>query len=178
MTPGNEMMGLLAMLAKRSGENVSPELLEFTFRKLAAIGNDEKVCVALEALLENGRRFPTVGEVKDLLGLKASSPEDKGREVAERIYQALGKPWPHVVRDDYVGPIGVEVVKMAGGWSRLGENVMEKDATTHKAQWRELATIVARRGGLGAAPQFDSLSAGEPMAEIKALADVMDVTPK
>ena len=144
-------MALLKMMASRSGDNISPALLDFTARKLAAIGDDERVCAALEALLETGRRFPTVGEVKELLGLKPPSPDDKGREVADRIYFALSKPWKVKRRDDYVGPIGVEIVNLNGGWARLGENVMEAEArrSTRRsgARWRSssLARAVSAR---------------------------------
>lgn len=180
MTPGDEILALLHLLAEQSGEKVSPERLKFTFDRLDAIGHHDQVSAALEVLLEKSRRFPTVAEVKELLGLKPPSPEDKGREVADRIYQALSKPWEAAKRDEFVGPIGAEVVRLNGGWQRLGENVLEAEVTIHKAQWRETAANLARKGGLGAAPTFEMLpeakaSVGLLDDQIKALTEKCSV---
>lgn len=172
----DEIMKYLAMLADQSSENVSPSRLDFMLEKLTELGHHDQVCAALDALLETSRRFPTVGEVKTLLGLAPASPENKGREVAERIFGAITKGWGsslrpevHKQRDEFVGPIGVEVVRMAGGWPRLSE-IKQEDATTHKAQWREFAAIIARKGGLGDAPQFSELPLGEVGDAVAALA--------
>ena len=120
--------------------------------------------------------FPSIAKLRQLAGRGEMSVEDAGRDVAERIYTALTKGWASSLdpavqakRDAFVGPIGCEVVRLQGGWPHLGENVKTKDAVAWKAQWRELAAVVARKGpaALDQGPQWDRLE--KPRPEIEAL---------
>lgn len=164
----------LAIAIPRYAPNVQEKsFLDVWYQELGHL-SPEELRNAYALAVARFDAFPSIRQILELVGRAGESPQDKGREVAERIYHALGRPWSSERRDEYVGPIGVEVVRLAGGWLRLGETVMEKDATTHKAQWREMARIVAEKQGLGAAPGFERL---EPQAEIKALAERHAVAP-
>lgn len=170
---GAKIIAFLALLAEQSGENVSPARIEFMARKLLPFDH-ERVCNALEGLLETARRFPTVAEIKSAMGVNDASDADKGREAAERIYAAICrfgsqmKLWDEIKA--FIGPIGVEVVKMQGGWLQLCETTTNDNSPTLKAQWRELAEVLVRKNVAGDynAPQFPSLSAGF-RAQIKEL---------
>lgn len=159
------LIGLLVLLAEQSGEKVSESRMEFMARRLLPLGAD-RVCGALEKMLDKARRFPTVAEVKTELGIVDApvSDEDKGREVGERIWAALCKWGSQLSRWDeistYIGPIGVEVVKMQGGWQAICDVATNDQAAALKAQWRGLAIILAAKGSRGTLdepPEFGSL---------------------
>lgn len=169
MEPSTRIMKMLAMLADQTGEKVSQERSDFYAERLLPLGADQ-VCEALSRMLETCRRFPTVGEIKSEMGVGEPTDDDKGREVAERIYNAIVRigsingTGEHAKqrRDklaEMLGPVGHTVVEMQGGWNRLCEVVMEENATTWKAQWREFAAVIIRRGGdMSVAPQLEGRS--------------------
>lgn len=175
----------LALLAEQCGEQVSEARAEFMARRLVPLGTDA-VCRVLEDLLETARKFPTVGEVKAAMGVSEPTDEDKAREVAERLWGAISKygrlnsipcvlgfqdndtEKPIYRKDDrweritaYIGPIGEEVAKLQGGWNRICDVATNDNATTLRAQWRELAIVLIkkqRRGGdLDTPPDFGAL---------------------
>ena len=117
--------------------------------------------------------FPSMRQILQLAGQAEAAPEEKGREIADRIWIQLSKgrasslnPDAQKLRDEFVGPIGLQVVQMNGGWLNLAENVMEENATVHKAQWRESAAHLIRKGGLGEAPTYDALPSNEVRRQI------------
>ena len=162
---------MLAMLAEQSGEQVSKHRLEFIVRSLAAHA-DARVVAGLEKLLKTSRRFPTLGEIEAAMGVGEPTDADKGREVGERIYTAIGRwgtqsrnNWPAIA--EYIGPIGVKVVEMQGGWQQVCETTDYDNAGMLKAQWRELAAVLARKeaaGTLDEAPKFAKLPEGASAA--------------
>lgn len=134
-------------------------------------------------------QFPSIKQCLELVGLAPQSAVDKAREVAERIYGGIkrygeitgetGKRrWTEEIAP-YLGDIGVEVVRLGGGWNHLCEVVLDSDATTWKAQWRGTAEAVAKRG-----PDRSQLGPGwdgpalPPLREVEQLADRFDITPK
>lgn len=155
-----QIIGMLAILAEQCSERASDQRLAWMASKLAPHGL--KPCAeAIESLMSSARRFPTVAEIEKEMGVGSASldPEDIGREVADRIYAAIGRfgqtkngrerVW------EYIGPIGVELVRLLGGWEYVCANTLEKDASIHKAQWRESAAILAhkaKRGELNMVP--------------------------
>jgi hypothetical protein len=164
MSPEVQVLALLAMLAEQTGEKVSQARSDFYAERLIPLGAG-RVVEALKRMMDGAKRFPTVNEIKAELGEAPQTAEDKGREVADRIWVSLTRGWASSLspavqaeRDTFVGPIGVEVVRQMGGWQRLGEVCMEDEETTRKAQWRETARIIAQKGGLGAAPQHERLA--------------------
>jgi hypothetical protein len=160
-----KLIALLVLMAEQSGEKVSDPRMEFMVRRLLPLGAD-RVCHALEGLLETSRRFPTVAEVKTAMGITEQTDEDKGREVGERMWAALCRWGSQMSRWDeiagYIGPIGVEVVKMQGGWQAICEVATNDQAATFKAQWRGLAAVLAAKGerGVDEVPDFTALPSG------------------
>lgn len=180
MEPNVKVLALLAMLAEQTGEKISEARGEFMVAKLLPLGA-QAVCQTLEAMLETARRFPTVGEIKAAMGLAQMSDQEAGRAVGERIYAAIAR-YGDCRADrqriwDFIGPIGLEVVRLQGGWDHLCATVQEDDATTWKAQWRELATIVAKQGPNAAPPQYDRLR-GEVRQALALVTAQADVAPK
>lgn len=165
MTPKQKFLVLLAMTAKQTSEQLDEIRAEFYRERLEPLGYD-RANEALSRLLESARRFPTVAEIKAAMGVTDASDDDKAREVGERIWGAIGKYGYQVsvsgqIRvNDYLGPIGVEVARMQGGWNTICEIATMDNGATLKAQWRELAAVIIRkqRGGrLEAPPEFAPL---------------------
>ena len=152
MSDAKRMMMLLAMLAEQAGERVSEGRIEFMVGRLAQLDHGA-VCAALEALLESARRFPTIEEIKSAMGIRAETDGDKARDAAERIYTALCRGWASALnrevmakRDEFAGPVALEVVRLQGGWQNISNVVTEENAATWKAQWRGLAETIIRKG--------------------------------
>src|SRR5689334_17808421 len=84
------VVALLGLLAEQSGEKVSDARLEFIARKLTELGANES-CIALNKMLETARRFPTVAEVKALMGLAEPTARDYGNELAGVILNTIAR---------------------------------------------------------------------------------------
>lgn len=157
-----------------------PHVVEAWYDHLGQLSTLE-LTQAYQAALAKFDSFPSIREVLGVLGRAPPSPEDKAREVAERIWGAIsrfhsvvGTSATALARlraiDDYLGPIGAHVVKVAGGWNQICELATNDNATTLKAQWREFAKVTALKGPahLEAPPTWDVLP--EPAREaIRAL---------
>jgi hypothetical protein len=170
------MVTLAAALPRYAPNTGSHEILGVWYAELGHLSIDA-LRAAYKKAVRSSDGFPSMRQILELCG-ESQTDQDKGREVAERIFAGLSKfgdmngpsgieKWDKQIAP-YLGPIGIEVVKMNGGWNYLCETVTTKDATTWKAQWRGLAETLARKGGLGDAPTFDSLP---PNDAIKALAE-------
>lgn len=153
---------LLAMLAEQSGEQVSRNRLDFIARSLSAHPS-ERVVAGLEKLVRTSRRFPTLGEIEAAMGVAEPSDDDKAREIADRIWGAIERwgstCWPQV--QAYIGPIGVAVVNLQGGWVAVCHAADYDNVGQMKAQWRDSAAAIARKGASGVAleapPDFAKL---------------------
>lgn len=115
--------------------------------------------------------FPSIKQCLEIIGKAPPPPEtfeDKGREVADRIWTAIGKFGAFVGEDarkkkeleEYVGPIGMIVIQMNGGWNNVCDSKLDDEGML-KAQWRGSAIVYAKKGGIGAPPQFDKPSLAE-----------------
>lgn len=175
MTPSDAITKCLQLIAEQCKEQVSLERIVFMVERLLPLG-PERVMQTLSEMLEGARRFPTVAEIKSAMGLVEQSDEDKGREVGERIWGAIckfGSRNDTSVVEAYVGPIGMEVIRMQGGWKVVCDIATYDNAGTLKAQWRELGQVLARKaksGELHTPPDFAQLPAAA-QHEIKLLAD-------
>lgn len=147
-----KIMVRLALLAEQSGEKVSETRLEFTAEKLLQFGED-KVCFALEKLLESSRRFPTIAEIKKEMGIAEPTGRDLGTHVANLMIQAMGKfgslnsAKQATALKLALGDAVWDVVERLGGWNlccdRAGENV-----PSFIAQTRDLVESYASTGML------------------------------
>ncbi len=176
---------LLAALAEQCGEQVMEARLEFMTRRLLALNDLPRVCEALEGLLETAKRFPTVGDIKDAMGMRPASDESLAAEAATRILGAISKYGSQqygsgrdcfAVQQAFIGEIGWHVVNISGGWQFICDSTDNENMLTAKAQWRGMALAAvqsAKRGTLDLAP---ALPPGPAAKAIAALADSCDIT--
>ena len=147
-----DVMMRLAALAEQCGEKPSDFRLEFTVKTLMPLGAD-KVCEALERLMQSARRFPTVAEIKAEMGEADLTPDDEARMIVESIMKGVrqfgevppgNQRTPEAIRLA-IGDGAWEVVCRSGGWNavieRAGENEM-----AFRAQVRDLASAYLRTG--------------------------------
>lgn len=118
--------------------------------------------------------FPSVADVKRLIA-KEPADVDQAIEVSNRIFEAMKKfgPYRQEEANAFLGDIALYVVGKFGGLPHLCENMMAKDATMYRAQFRELALSAIRRyklGQLNVAPTFKALPTTSGNA-VKALVD-------
>ncbi len=148
------------------------QTLDIWFAELGSMSLEEARDVYRSAI-RSLDSFPSIRQVLELAGQAEQSPEDKGREVGERMWAAISRfgycgrlPEVHA----YIGPIGVEVVRMQGGWANVCEIATDDNGAALKAQWRELAAVIARRGSaaLDAPPDFNKLPERARLALAKA----------
>jgi hypothetical protein len=147
-----KIMIRLALLAEQSGDKVSETRLEFTAEKLFEYGH-EKVCAALEKLLESSRRFPTIAEIKTAMGVAEPTGRDLGTHVANLMIQAMGKFGSlNSVKQSTalklaLGDAVWDIVERLGGWNlccdRAGENI-----SSFVAQTRDLVESYSGTGML------------------------------
>lgn len=138
------------------------QTLDLWFQELGGMSTEEANHVYRSAI-RTMDAFPSIRQVLELAGRGERTDEEKGREVAERMWAAIGK-LGYIAKPErlleFIGPIGVEVVRLQGGWKHLCEIATFDNATTLKAQWRELAVIVAKKARadqLDAPPDFAKL---------------------
>jgi hypothetical protein len=184
----------LATAIPRFAPNVKdPALLDAWFAELGKLDTPMLSGVYREAIAKCDA-FPSIRELLQFGGLSPQSDEDKGRDVAERIWSGIGKfgsvngrliidtpekvfalgkndgslekiekteadkKWSVIC--EYLGPIGLAVVKTQGGWNQICNTATNDNQTTLKAQWREYAAVIVRKqksGTIDQAPTFDSL---------------------
>ncbi len=153
------MMQMTKALPRFAPDMTDKETISIWFNELGNLSHQEAVAV-YHAALRKFDSFPSIRQVLELAGHGEPSNEDKGREVAERIWAAIDRfgsqyaetTHRHAEINASIGPIGVEVVRMSGGWNQLCAIATYDNATTIKAQWREMAAAVARKGAAGGAP--------------------------
>lgn len=180
------MVSLAAAIPKYAPNVTDPNVLSTWYDELGLLDLDALRGIYKQAI-KMFDTFPSIRQLLALAGGAEQSDDEKGREVGERIYAAIAR-YGSVIGDtehskqrraavaEMIGPIGEEVVRLQGGWNHLCDAVMDDDATTWKAQWRELATTIARRGQGMAAPQFSQI-AGKTHAAIAELATKLSIVP-
>lgn len=184
------ILGLLVVLAEQTGEHLSePRLRLFASELLSAGHNAEDVANALRRLFRRVKRFPSIAEIEEEMGVATASVADEGRMIAATIYTAVQRygSLPPDNRDTSeairlaVGPAVWELISKLGGWNSIVEQAGAHDPGTFSAQVRELATAYLKSGviEIGKVPDhlpsgFDALAmakrareAALPTAEVK-----------
>jgi hypothetical protein len=149
-----DVMVRLALLAEQSGDKVSDARLDFTAEKIIGYGATE-VCEALELLLENSRRFPTIEEIKKALGVSEIDGRDLGTHSANLLIAAMGKfgalngAKQSLAVKLALGESLWHIVESMGGWNlcidRAGENL-----SAFVAQTRDLVASYSASGVIDA----------------------------
>ncbi len=151
------------------------QTLSIWFDELGSMTTEDATAV-YRAAIRSLDSFPSIRQILELAGQGEASPEDKGREVAERIWGAIGR-FGYQVTDRrtaeinaFLGPIGAHLVRMEGGWNNVCEFATDEKMTTLKAQWRDAAAAMARkgRGSLDEPPDFAKLPERAQLALAKA----------
>lgn len=150
-TEGQVLM-MLAMLAEQSGEVVSETRLDYVGQRLLQLGTPNEVCAALEALIESSRRFPTVAEVREAMGVADPTARDAALMLADRVLAGVsryGELQPGNVKgaraiERALGPAAWELVLRQGGWNAVVDRAGQ--AGTFKAQLRDAAESYLKCG--------------------------------
>lgn len=158
-----KIVGLITILAEQTREQVGRERMLFMAEALLEQGV-ERAVPALKSMIRKCRHFPTIADIEKEMGTDEPDEAEKAREVGERVYAAVCK-WGSAAKleqlETFLGPIGLEVVKLQGGWQSICNVLTYDNAGQLKAQWRELAEVLVtkqRRGiPLDQAPRFDLL---------------------
>ncbi len=155
MQPTDKILALLAHIAASCGTTLSDFGLDFIARTSLKYGTPDEVVAALEQLAQSARRVPTVADIRKAMGRDAASEAEVGREVGERIWEAISKHGSQ--RSDsglqrvreFLGDLGWEVVTRQGGWQSICDSATYANGPQLKAQWRELAEVLARKVARG-----------------------------
>jgi hypothetical protein len=148
----NHVLMLLAMIAEQSGETVSETRLDFVGRKLLELGPPAQICHALERLMESCRRFPTVAEVKEQIGIADPSARDAALMLADRVLAGVskyGELQPGNLKgcraiEKALGPAAWELVTRQGGWNAVVDRAVQ--AASLRAQLRDAAESYLKCG--------------------------------
>jgi hypothetical protein len=113
---------------------------------------------ALCALAVNcrpGYGFPTIKELLKEIDPKKHAdvdPEGEASLVASLIAGAVARKGYTCKPDallEAIGPLGIEVVRISGGWARICEEMTPDNTPTYKAQWRREALAILNRRKAG-----------------------------
>lgn len=147
---------MLEFIAESLGKNVTRDFIAYYDERLRKHGY-EKLCVVLQQFADDPKRFPTIRDIEDRLGVGELSDEAKGRDAAARIAAAVGKFGSICGHDpdklarirEYMGDLAWAIVNAQGGWNQICEVLTPQNTPTHTAQWRELAIAYCAKGRAG-----------------------------
>lgn len=155
-----EFAGFMFRLAKaipRYAPDLNDQsLMQVWFEEFGGLSTSELTSV-FQVAVRRFSSFPSIAELLSTIGKMEQTDQDKAREVAERILGAIsrygqtsGNGESARVKTEaiakHIGPIGMAVVKMQGGWNHVCEQVDNDNVATMKAQWRGLAESISRKG--------------------------------
>lgn len=123
-------------------------------------GRAADALVRLAVNCRPGHGFPTIKELLAEIDPKTygdTDPEGEASLVASLIAGAVarkGYRCPPDVLEQTIGSLGMEVVRISGGWARICDELTPDNTTSYKAQWRReaLAIIQRRKAGYGSLP--------------------------
>lgn len=125
---------------------------EYWFKKISHYGA-ENLSRAMQKLCEKSK-FPCIEDVRRECGEEEVSDEAVARDIAEKIYYAIGAFGSHNYKGakEYLGDLADKVIGGGAGWMQICETTTTSQAGMHKAQWRESAKghlEMARKGVSG-----------------------------
>lgn len=153
----SKFASLLAGLGEAFGKEITPFVAEAYHRALSPLG-EETITKAFYAAVERCRRFPTIVELKELVGISSDplSGEDMARDAVARIGESVrrfGYCNPDRAKD-YIGELGWRLVERLGGWEAVCNQRSEKDLTVLLAQARELGKVLLKAGDQPRGPEL------------------------
>lgn len=141
------VVGLLTVIAEQCGEQVSPQRLAFVAGEILK-HNATKVSETLLIMMRSARRFPTVHEIEEAMGVESTPRyEEKARLMLAAIFGAIAKYGQVLPGNDTklrrievtIGTAACALVMHCGGWNRVVDRLSREDESTVSAQMRELA---------------------------------------
>jgi hypothetical protein len=130
-----------------------------------------------------GRRFPSIEQIKTECGDVTVTDEDIAKDTAERIFAAVSRfgstqnsRWEAIAES--IGEVGVLVVGGPAGYKIICDQLNNNNASTFKAQWRELAKakITMKRAGIDGPAQLPASSKEVTAALQEASKGVAEIT--
>lgn len=157
------LFSLAKMIPRYAPDFHDRSLVDLWYRELGPSMRPDSLEGAMRLAVRKFEAFPSIKQLLELFGDTEPTEADKGREVADRIWGAIERwgstSWSQV--QEHIGPIGVAVVNMQGGWNAVCLIADYDNAGQIKAQWRESAAAIARKGAAGVAietpPDFAKL---------------------
>lgn len=152
---GRALTAMKSTLTQWAPKEITPEICNAWLMVLADY-SDAQISAAFRTALSELTEFPAPATIKRLCQGSNRTDEEIGQEVASRIEGALSRVGSYVIESEpdrrqaktselhgIVGDIGMEVIRMTGGWEKLC--AMEtKELIAYRKQWRELATVVSK----------------------------------
>ncbi len=143
------MQGLLTALKlaapRWAPQEINPTLAKIWLKALEEL-DDESIKNAIVSAMKNCTEWPTPAQVRRISQGTMQTDEEIGAEIVGRIVGAISN-YGYTNSDaaeKAIGPIGWEVVQMAGGWNEVTNHSYEQLKTSKKI-WRDLAVQVSKK---------------------------------
>lgn len=132
----------------------------------------DQISRAMEQVQRTSKFFPMPSEIRELA---LGSPKDEALEAASRIIEAVSRyGWTNPERArSFIGELGWLVVERDGGWTRVCETLTNQNQATVKAQYRELAAALMRRGAAGLGNQAPRLTRSDNKQQLTSIAAML-----
>jgi hypothetical protein len=180
------MLGMSLALKKWAPDFTDQATLRAWYQMLGDI-EPEKLRMACKKAILTLDEFPSIAKIIRITKGTNLSDEEIGQDIASRIEGAVssighclyesteeGKARHHKRLLDKVGPIGMEVIRMAGGWNHICGAETDELMSLRK-QWRELATVVSKRLHASGENKAPELPEGSRVEKPKALQAALDL---
>lgn len=151
MNGSREIIQMLVILGETTKETLSQERIAFMVSELEPHGAD-KVLVALKGLIRSAKRFPTICEVEEAMGLAQATSRDAALMLADRVFDGVarygelscGNTRGARAIEMALGPAAWELVMRQGGWNTVVDRAAE--GGIFKAQLRDAADSYLKCG--------------------------------
>ena len=125
------------------------EVVKFWFEVLSN-ESPAKLKKALESLIINNDRFPTIKQILDEINERTFTRHED-IAISGKIISAITKfGWNNQTKAQaFIGPLGWHVVESMGGWIHLCEVIDNKNLSVYQAQIRDIARNVIDKNNSG-----------------------------
>lgn len=172
MTTTNERRFIEALtgVAELAQMTLTPNIVNLYARAVEPYGYGAAAdaLIKLAVNCRPGYGFPTIKDVLTALDPTRHAKLDSEGEaslVAGAIVGAVARKGytckPDVL-EGLIGTLGMEVVRISGGWQRICDELTPENTPTYKAQWRREALAILQRRALGYGDLMPELPTGLP----------------
>lgn len=152
-----EFARAMAALGHFCGKTIDAPIIAIYDKALHTYGYGN-ILKAIEAFVEEADanpRFPSVKDIKRLLGDSEVDDASKAREAAARLIAAVGKfgsmnPDGKFQRQrDYMGELAWLIADMQGGYSSVCETLSSRNTPSLQAQYRDIGLSILQKAACG-----------------------------